>query len=92
VRAHHGYEDGSGRYLITVDTERCSGCEECVRVCPESVLAMVEEDPLEERRVAAVGEEHRHTLREDCAPCKGAGCAAPPCVACCAPGALEHSW
>jgi len=32
MKAHHGYEDGSGRYDITVDTDLCNGCEECVKV------------------------------------------------------------
>ncbi|MFQ5601036.1 MAG: 4Fe-4S dicluster domain-containing protein [Candidatus Krumholzibacteriia bacterium] len=90
--AHYGYEDGSGRYTITVDTERCNGCEECVKACPATVLEMVEEDPIEERLVAAVGEEHRKKIKYSCNPCKPTGYTSLPCVAVCEPAALTHSW
>lgn len=29
--------------LVTIDKDRCKGCELCVSVCPEKVLAMSEE-------------------------------------------------
>jgi Fe-S-cluster-containing hydrogenase component 2 len=90
--AHYGYEDGSGRYYITVDTARCTGCRDCVVVCPAGVLGMVEEDPVEERLVAAVSDEHRKKIKYSCSPCKPAGCTALPCVAACGPDALSHAW
>jgi len=30
-------------YRITIDRNRCKGCELCVRACPKGVLAMSEE-------------------------------------------------
>ncbi len=92
MKAHHGYEDGSGRYYITVDTELCDGCEECVEACPAGVLAMVEEDPIEERMVAAVSAEHRKKIKYSCNPCKPTGYTSLPCVSVCKPAALTHSW
>ena len=92
MRAHYGYEDGSGRYYITVDTELCTGCEECVKICPAGVLEVIEEDPIEERLVAAVAEPHRKKIKYSCNPCKPTGYGSLPCVAVCEPRTLEHSW
>jgi Fe-S-cluster-containing hydrogenase component 2 len=90
--AHYGYEDGSGRYYITVDTDLCTGCNDCVKVCPSGVLEMVEEDPIEERLVAAVAEDHRKKIKYSCNPCKPTGYDSLPCVAVCEPEAIVHSW
>jgi Fe-S-cluster-containing hydrogenase component 2 len=90
--AHYGYEDGSGSYDITVDTVRCTGCRDCVVVCPARVLTMIEEDPVEERLVAAVSDEHRKKIKYSCSPCKAAGYTSLPCVVACEPIALSHSW
>lgn len=92
MKAHYGYQDGEGLFTITVDTDLCSGCEACVKVCPARALVMVEEDPLEERLVAAVAEGHRNRIKISCGPCKPAGFSSLPCVAACEPDALEHSW
>ncbi len=92
MKAHYGYEDGSGRYYITVDTDLCDGCEECVKVCPAGVLAMVEEDPIEERMVAGVAAAHGKKIKYSCAPCKPTGHGPLPCVAACPPRAIVHSW
>jgi Fe-S-cluster-containing hydrogenase component 2 len=92
MKAHYGYEDGSGRYYITVDTDLCSGCLECVKVCPAGALVMVEEDPIEERLVAAVADGHRKKIKYSCNPCKPTGYVSLPCVAVCEPRALAHSW
>jgi len=94
MEAHYGYEDGSGRFIITINTDRCNGCEDCVVACPAGVLEMIEEDPLEPRRVAAVSEQHRNVIKDACSPCKPRGYeqAKLPCGAACAPDAIRHSW
>lgn len=92
MQAHYGYEDGSGRFYITVDTDLCNGCEECITACPSGVLEMVEEDPVEERMVAAVSEAHRKKIKYSCNPCKTEGYTSLPCVQACEPVALRHSW
>ena len=30
-------------YMVTVDAEKCEGCEECVNVCPNEVFQMVDD-------------------------------------------------
>ena len=32
--ANYGYSDGSGNYFITIDTEKCNRCGDCVAACP----------------------------------------------------------
>jgi Fe-S-cluster-containing hydrogenase component 2 len=30
-------------YMVTVDAEKCDGCEECVGICPNECFAMADE-------------------------------------------------
>lgn len=92
MKAHYGYEDGAGRFYITIDTDRCDGCQDCISACPADVLEMIEEDPLEEGLVAAVGQEHQKKIKYSCAPCKPTGHATLPCVEVCQPDAIKHGW
>ena len=78
-----------------IDSEVCNGCGECVPVCPGNVLEMVEDpyEPLEEKSVVAVTEQHRKKLKYSCAQCKPTGGATPPpCVTACPQEAITHSW
>jgi ferredoxin len=70
--ANWGYQDGSGAYFITIDTDKCDGCRKCVEACPQRALEVGEDpaDPLREEPVAFVAEEHRKKLRFSCSPCK----------------------
>ena len=70
--ANYGYEDASGSYFITIDTDKCNGCGDCVKVCPAKVLitATDEADPFREIPVAMVSEEHRKKIKYSCGPCK----------------------
>ena len=106
--ANYGYRDGSGTYLISIDTDKCDGCGKCVEACPYGVLEVVPNqfDPLSENLVAAVTEEQRKKIRYTCAPCKPylaslTGVTTEvsiremknlPCVRTCQPGAISHSW
>lgn len=95
MKANYGYKDGSGEFFITVDTDLCDGCGQCVEACPAGVLEVVENemDPLVEELVAVVTEEHRKKIKYSCAPCKPtSGSLELPCVLACTPGALMHSW
>lgn len=70
--ANYGYTNGSGTYLISIDTEKCDGCGKCVTACPYGVLEVVvnDFDPLKESPMAAVAESHRKRIKYSCAPCK----------------------
>jgi Fe-S-cluster-containing hydrogenase component 2 len=96
VIANYGYKDGSGEFFITIDTDKCNGCGDCVEACSCGVLVVLEEDPfdvLRENPVAAVAEDHRKRLKETCSACKPAGGRLPiPCVAACEARAISHSW
>jgi len=93
--AHFGYQDGSGSFFIAVNTDRCTGCGECVPACPAGVFELVENpyDPLTGAVIAIVKETQRHRLKYACAPCKPERHPPPlPCLAACQPGAIAHSW
>jgi hypothetical protein len=108
VIANYGYEDGSGFYYITIDTDRCLTCPSrgCQQACPQNVF-VVEMDDYDDL-VAFVREPARRRLRELCAACKtsgppagapaassspeGAEAGSLPCRDACAAGALTHSW
>lgn len=91
--ANYGYQDGSGTYIIAIDTGKCNGCGYCIEACPCGVLEITL-DPyqlLEEKKVAAVTEEHRKRLKYSCASCKPAsGRDELPCVAACKLEAITH--
>jgi len=93
--ANYGYKDGSGDFFIAIDTDRCNGCGDCVPACPAGVFAVGEDlhDPLSDKPVAKVVEEHRKKLKYSCGPCKPDRNRPPlPCVQVCKPLALAHSW
>ena len=93
--ANFGYKDGSGEFFITIDTNKCNGCGDCIPVCPESVLEIRENDfdPLSGDEMAAVKDEHRKKIKYSCAPCKSAdNTGMEPCIAVCEMKAITHSW
>jgi NAD-dependent dihydropyrimidine dehydrogenase PreA subunit len=95
MRANYGYRDGAGDFFITIDTDRCDGCGDCVPACPASVFEVGEDphDPLREEPVAVVVSGQRKRLKEACGPCKPAsGREALPCITACPRDAIEHSW
>lgn len=93
--ANFGYKDGSGEFFITIDTDKCNGCGDCVPVCPAGVLEIRENeyDPLAEDQMAAVKEVHRKKIKYSCAPCKSGNISEKePCIAVCELNAITHSW
>lgn len=72
MMANWGYQDGSGKYFITIDTDKCDGCGACVEACSQDVIEVGEDpaDPLRDEPVAFVGEEQRKKLKFACSPCK----------------------
>jgi ferredoxin len=94
MKANYGYKDGSGEFFITIDTDKCNSCGECVEVCPASVLIMVPNDfDIEADDMPAVSEEQRWKIKYACAPCKPVDRdELPPCIKECKEDAIEHSW
>jgi len=94
--ANYGYQDGSGEFFITIDTDRCNGCGDCVSACPARLFAVVDEDPhdpLREEPVAIVVDDKRKKLKYECNPCKPPSVRPPlPCVTACQAEAIGHSW
>ncbi len=91
MKANYGYQDGSGDFFITIDSNLCTGCVECISACPADVLEMITDDY--DDVVAAVKEEHRKKIKYSCAECKPVDEQPPlPCVSACEPGAIAHSW
>ncbi len=92
--AHYGFEDGSGDWYVTIDTDRCNGCGKCPEVCPAKILQVGpdEMDLFREKLVASVKHEDRKSIKYACAPCRpGCGAEPAPCVAICDPKAITHS-
>ncbi len=95
MKANFGYEDGSGQFYITLDTDKCNGCGDCVPVCPAHVLQLADNefDPLAEGQIAVVKPANRKTIKYDCGPCKPmSGARSIPCINAGKRVALSHSW
>jgi ferredoxin len=94
--ANYGYKDASGVFFITIDTNKCTGCGDCVLACPMEIFAVMNEnpnDPLCEEPVAVVSAEKKNKLKYECGPCKPASNRPPlPCVSACKEEAISHSW
>jgi ferredoxin len=94
--AQYGYSDGSGSYFITIDTDKCNGCSDCVTDCPAQNFAVLDEDPndpMNENPLAVIVQEKKKKLKYECGPCKPSKDRPPlPCVQACKAGAISHSW
>lgn len=93
MRANYGFEDGTGNYFITIDTDKCVQCEthDCIDVCPQHVYLIDEDDWGDD--VLIVSSEKVHKLRECCVSCKtGTTSETAPCIGACKYNAIVHSW
>lgn len=60
---------------LTIDVDRCKGCENCVRACPKGVLAL---DPVETNRKGYHPVRAMHP--EDCIACTSCALMCPDSV------------
>ena len=86
VIANYGYQDGSGEYYITIDTDRCDGCGLCAEACSEDLFEMVTDDYDE---LAAMVKPKVATQIGYL--CRAADCGY-KCHEACQRGAISHSW
>jgi Fe-S-cluster-containing hydrogenase component 2 len=92
VITHYGYIDGSGEYFISIDSDKCTGCRECVQKCPKNALELITEFiDLEDKTIVAVAEAHRKKIRYSCAECKPQEDKT-PCILACTQGAIKIVW
>ena len=93
---NYGYSDASGNFFITIDTDKCDGCGDCINACPSNIFEVVGEDPndpFREKPVAIVSNKKKRSLKYDCNPCKPFFRKSPlPCVEACSADAISHSW
>jgi ferredoxin len=91
IRAHYGYSDALGEFYITIDTDRCNGCGDCVTACPYGLLAVFPDDYDEPK--AVIKAELAKKLSDLC-PGYYTKCTEtePNCHTACPAGAIEHSW
>ena len=93
--ANYGYKDGSGEWFISIDTDKCNGCGECVKVCPQKVFEVTQDpnDPFRKEPVVVVGEQQRKKIKYTCVTCKPVtNCPPLPCITACKSQAITHSW
>ncbi|MEM3440849.1 MAG: 4Fe-4S binding protein [Candidatus Bathyarchaeia archaeon] len=77
---------------MVIDSDKCSGCGECVKACPQSALELVTMlIDLDDKTVAAVTEQHRRKIKYTCFPCKPESGKA-PCVLACTQNAIKCVW
>ncbi len=96
MHANYGYRDATGDYFITIDTDRCDGCGDCVKACPVQVFVIEDEDPNDPLRdipVVVVADDKNKKLKYECGSCKSSGGQVSlPCIEACNVDAISHSW
>ncbi|OGW12254.1 MAG: hypothetical protein A3G93_11115 [Nitrospinae bacterium RIFCSPLOWO2_12_FULL_45_22] len=64
MKWNYGYTDGRGEFYLTVDTDKCTGCGDCVEACPQGILEVALNDF--DQEVVQVKETLRKQLSYKC--------------------------
>lgn len=92
--ANYGYEDGSGSYYITIDTNKCGSCQhkDCLAACPAELFLLELDDW--DNEVVVIRNNVCNLLRDQCAECKTTieKSEQLPCQKACDAQAIIHSW
>jgi Fe-S-cluster-containing hydrogenase component 2 len=88
---HYGYSDGSGKFYVSIDAEKCDACKNCIEKCPQKIFTLdtVMID-IDDKLVAVVEEEQRKKIKYTCAACHQAK--ELHCVRACEKGAIAATW
>jgi predicted CoA-substrate-specific enzyme activase len=90
MKINYGYSDGTGEYFITIDTDQCDGCGECVQACPAGVFIVDKDDSGQLK--AMVKEEVRKRIALEC-PGFRTGCTQQVnCHSVCHKDVISHTW
>ena len=92
--ANFGYEDGSGNYYISLDTNKCSECDDkdCIDACPSRLFQKEMNDWDDE--IIVVDADKCNSLMTECSTCKSISdhLTKLPCQSACKLNAIVHSW
>jgi ferredoxin len=91
LKIQYGYSDGTGDYFITIDTERCDGCGECVPACPAAIFEVARDESGQPKAKVKEGARKKLALL-----CPGFhSCSSTQEINCqriCPKDAISHTW
>jgi len=92
IITYYGYCDASGEYYIVVDSDKCTGCGNCTKKCPQNALELVSEFiDLEDKTITTIKEPHRKKIQYTCTTCKPETNQT-PCITACNTNAIWCVW
>jgi predicted CoA-substrate-specific enzyme activase len=89
MKVNYGYSDGTGEYFITIDTVKCDGCGQCIKVCPAGIFTLANDDS--GKLKAVVKEDLRKKLAQVC-PGFHNCVHEVNCQSVCSKDAVSHTW
>ncbi len=91
MRANYGYADGTGEFYLTIDTDKCNGCGDCVEACPQGIFELSLDDYDELKAIVKM--EFAHSLSYECLGFdQRCTKESTNCHTACVKDAIAHSW